>query len=87
MEDLDPEEARAIVDPALKLMIDAVRRYDGYIVQIHRRRHLRAVRRAGRARGPSAARALRRAADAGGAAALFRATARSGQLPIEAASA
>ena len=33
MEDLDPEEARTIVDPALKLMIDAIRRYDGYIVQ------------------------------------------------------
>jgi class 3 adenylate cyclase len=33
MEDLDPEEARAIVDPALKLMIDGVHRYDGYIVQ------------------------------------------------------
>ncbi len=33
MEDLDPEDARAIIDPALKLMIDAVRRYDGYIVQ------------------------------------------------------
>jgi class 3 adenylate cyclase len=33
MEDLDPEEARAIVDPALRLMIDAVHRYDGYIVQ------------------------------------------------------
>jgi predicted ATPase len=33
MEDLDPEEARAIVDPAFKLMIDAVHRYDGYIVQ------------------------------------------------------
>ncbi|HLX36686.1 MAG TPA: adenylate/guanylate cyclase domain-containing protein, partial [Candidatus Binataceae bacterium] len=33
MEDIDPEEARAIVDPALKLMIDAVHRYDGYIVQ------------------------------------------------------
>jgi class 3 adenylate cyclase/tetratricopeptide (TPR) repeat protein len=33
MEDLDPEEARAIVDPALKLMIDSVRRYDGYVVQ------------------------------------------------------
>ena len=32
MEDLDPEEARA-VDPALKLMIDAVHRYDGYVVQ------------------------------------------------------
>ena len=30
---LDPEEARAIVDPALKLMIDAVRYYDGYVVQ------------------------------------------------------
>jgi class 3 adenylate cyclase len=33
MEDIDPEEARAIVDPALKLMIDAVHRYDGDIVQ------------------------------------------------------
>jgi len=33
MEGLDPEEARAIVDPALKLMIDAAHRYDGYIVQ------------------------------------------------------
>jgi class 3 adenylate cyclase/predicted ATPase len=33
MEDLDPEEARAIVDPALKLMIEAVRHYDGYVVQ------------------------------------------------------
>ncbi len=32
-QDLDPEEARAIVDPALKLMIEAVRRYDGYVVQ------------------------------------------------------
>jgi class 3 adenylate cyclase len=33
IEDLDPEEARAIVDPALKLMIDAVHRYAGHIVQ------------------------------------------------------
>jgi class 3 adenylate cyclase len=33
MEDLDPEEARAIIDPALKLMIEAVRRYDGFVVQ------------------------------------------------------
>jgi len=33
MEDLDPEEARTIIDPALKLMIEAVRRYDGYVVQ------------------------------------------------------
>ena len=33
MEDLDPEEARAIIDPALKLMIEAARRYDGYVVQ------------------------------------------------------
>jgi class 3 adenylate cyclase len=33
MRDLDPEEARAIVDPALKLMIDAVHRYEGYVVQ------------------------------------------------------
>ena len=33
IEDLDPEEARAIVDPALQLMIDAASRYGGYIVQ------------------------------------------------------
>src|SRR2546428_6776211 len=33
MAELDPEEARSIIDPALKLMIEAVRRYDGYIVQ------------------------------------------------------
>jgi hypothetical protein len=33
MEDIDPEEACAIVDPALKLMMDAAHRYDGYIVQ------------------------------------------------------
>jgi class 3 adenylate cyclase len=33
MEELDPEEARAIVDPALKVMIDAVHHYDGYVVQ------------------------------------------------------
>ncbi|MBV8357396.1 MAG: AAA family ATPase [Deltaproteobacteria bacterium] len=33
LERLDPEEARALIDPALKLMIDAVTHYDGYIVQ------------------------------------------------------
>ena len=33
MEDLDPEQARAIIDPALKLMMDAAHRYDGYVVQ------------------------------------------------------
>src|SRR5580704_4291321 len=33
MESLDPEEARAIIDPALKLMIEAAHRYDGYVVQ------------------------------------------------------
>src|SRR3984957_4997920 len=33
MADLDPEEARAIIDPALRIMIDAVRRYEGYVVQ------------------------------------------------------
>jgi len=32
-EDLDPEEARHIIDPALQLMMDAVHRYDGYVVQ------------------------------------------------------
>jgi class 3 adenylate cyclase len=33
IEDLDPEEARTIVDPALKLMIGAVQRYGGYVAQ------------------------------------------------------
>src|SRR5262249_41685282 len=33
MEGLDPEEARAIVDPALQLMMDAVHRYEGYVAQ------------------------------------------------------
>ena len=33
MRDLDPEEARAIVDPALQLMMAAVHRYEGYIAQ------------------------------------------------------
>ena len=28
MADLDPEEARTIIDPALRIMIDAVRRYE-----------------------------------------------------------
>jgi class 3 adenylate cyclase/ribosomal protein L40E len=32
-QELDPEEARAIIDPALTLMIDAVHRYGGYVVQ------------------------------------------------------
>jgi class 3 adenylate cyclase len=33
MREIDPEEARAIIDPVLGLMIDAVHRYDGYVVQ------------------------------------------------------
>ena len=33
IENLDPEEARAIVDPALKLMMEAVHRYDGYVAR------------------------------------------------------
>jgi class 3 adenylate cyclase/predicted ATPase len=33
MENIDPEEARAIVDPALKLMMDAVHRFGGYVAQ------------------------------------------------------
>jgi class 3 adenylate cyclase len=33
IESLDPEEARAIVDPALKIMVEAVRRYEGNVVQ------------------------------------------------------
>jgi class 3 adenylate cyclase/tetratricopeptide (TPR) repeat protein len=33
MRDLDPEEARAIVDPVLQLMMAAVHRYSGYVAQ------------------------------------------------------
>jgi class 3 adenylate cyclase/ribosomal protein L40E len=33
MRGLDPEEARAIVDPVLRLMMEEVHRYDGYVAQ------------------------------------------------------
>ncbi|MBI3799046.1 MAG: AAA family ATPase [Deltaproteobacteria bacterium] len=33
IEGLDPEEARAIIDPALHIMMDAVHRYEGYVAQ------------------------------------------------------
>ena len=33
MADLDPEDARAIIDPALRIMVRAVRSYEGYVVQ------------------------------------------------------
>ena len=33
LEGLDPEEARAVIDPALQIMMDAVHRYEGYVAQ------------------------------------------------------
>jgi predicted ATPase/class 3 adenylate cyclase len=33
LEDLDPEDARRLVDPALTLMMQAVHRYEGYVAQ------------------------------------------------------
>ena len=33
LERLDPEAARAIIDPASQIMMDAVHRYDGYVAQ------------------------------------------------------
>src|SRR5215475_12367735 len=33
IEGLDPEEARALIDPALQLMMDAVHHYEGYVAQ------------------------------------------------------
>jgi predicted ATPase/class 3 adenylate cyclase len=33
MRELDPEEARGVIDPALHIMMGAVHRYDGYVVQ------------------------------------------------------
>jgi len=32
-QDLDPEDTRAIVDPALQIMMDAVHRYEGFVTQ------------------------------------------------------
>ncbi len=31
--DLDPEKARALIDPVLRLMIEAVHRFEGYVAQ------------------------------------------------------
>ena len=47
MRGLDPEEVRAIIDPVLQLMMDAVHRYGGYVAQLNRRRDFRGVRSAG----------------------------------------
>src|SRR6267142_2129817 len=33
IEGLDPEEARALIDPALQLMMEAIHRYEGYVAQ------------------------------------------------------
>lgn len=33
LEDLDPEDARHLIDPALQLMMEAVHRYEGYVAQ------------------------------------------------------
>ena len=46
IEDLDPEDARRLIDPALQLMMDAVHRYEGFVVAAHRRWHLCPLRRA-----------------------------------------
>ena len=82
-QDLDPEEARAIVDPALKLMIDAVRRYDGYVVQSTGDGIFAMFGAPRRARGPSAARAVCGAAHAGGIAPLRGRLRADGRAPIE----
>ena len=66
MEDLDPEEARAIIDPALRIMIDAVKRYDGYVVQSTGDGIFALVRGACGIRGPSATGSLCRPANAAG---------------------
>ncbi|MGE0484626.1 MAG: adenylate/guanylate cyclase domain-containing protein [Gammaproteobacteria bacterium] len=34
IEGLDPEDARALLDPALQLMMDAVHAYEGYVAQV-----------------------------------------------------
>src|SRR6266446_3387252 len=61
MEGLDPEEARAIIDPALNLMIEAVHRYEGYGAPRRRER-----RPDGHLRQPCCARDEGRPLEAGG---------------------
>jgi class 3 adenylate cyclase len=61
MGDLDPEEARAVIDPTLKLMMAAVHRYDGYGAPRRRER-----RPDGHLRQPCCARDEGRPLEAGG---------------------
>ena len=72
MRDLDPEEARAIVDPVLQLMMEAVHRYGGYVAQSTGDGIFALFGAPDRARGPSAARTSCGAGDAGGVASLCR---------------
>ena len=79
MRDLDPEEARAIVDPVLQLMMAAVHRYGGYVAQ-STGDGIFAIFGAPVAHGgPSAARTACGAGDAGGVASLCKPSARRGQ--------
>ena len=61
MRDLDPEEARAMTNPALRLMVEAVRRYDGYVVDPTGDGIFALFGAPVAHRGPSAARPIRRA--------------------------
>ena len=79
MRDLDPEKARAIIDPVLQLMMAAVHSYGGYVAQSTGDGIFANVRRARRARGPSAARTSCGAGDAGRVASLRRSSARGGE--------
>lgn len=36
IEDLDPEDARRIIDLALKVMMDAIHRYEGCVISVRR---------------------------------------------------
>ena len=40
IEDLDPEEAQRVIDPALQLMMDAVHQYEGYVAKKIGRAHV-----------------------------------------------
>ena len=66
IEDLDPEEARAIVDPALRLMMESVQRYGGYVAQSTGDGIFALFGAPRSARGPSTARPVRCAPNAGG---------------------
>ena len=70
--DRDPEEARELLDPVLRRMMEAVHRYEGTVNQVMGDGIMALFGAPARPRGPRRARLLRRPGHAGGDAPLRR---------------